>query len=41
MNKQLSPIHPGKILMEEFLAPMGIRQVRFGKGHKRAPKTHQ
>ncbi|WP_373500206.1 HigA family addiction module antitoxin [Desulfococcus sp.] len=31
MNKQLPPIHPGEILMEEFLAPMGISQYRLAK----------
>ena len=31
MNKQLPPIHPGKILMEEFLEPMGISQYRLAK----------
>lgn len=31
MNKQLPPIHPGEILMEEFLQPMGISQYRLAK----------
>ena len=31
MNKQLPPIHPGQILMEEFLEPMGISQYRLAK----------
>jgi addiction module HigA family antidote len=31
MNKQLPPIHPGEILMEEFLGPMGISQYRLAK----------
>ncbi len=30
-NKQLLPIHPGEILMEEFLEPMGISQYRLAK----------
>ncbi|MGC9366094.1 MAG: HigA family addiction module antitoxin [bacterium] len=30
MNK-LTPIHPGEILMEEFLKPMGISQYRLSK----------
>ena len=30
-NKKLSPIHPGEILMEEFLEPMGISQYRLAK----------
>lgn len=31
MNKQLPQIHPGEILMEEFLEPMGISQYRLAK----------
>jgi len=31
MNKKLPPIHPGEILMEEFLQPMGISQYRLAK----------
>ncbi len=30
-NKKLSPIHPGEILMEEFLEPIGISQYRLAK----------
>jgi antitoxin HigA-1 len=30
-NKKLPPIHPGEILMEEFLEPMGISQYRLSK----------
>ena len=26
MNKKLDPVHPGEVLMEEFLKPMGISQ---------------
>lgn len=29
--KKLAPVHPGEILMEEFLEPMGISQYRFAK----------
>lgn len=29
MNKKLSPIHPGEVLLEEFLKPMGISQNRL------------
>ena len=29
MKKDLPPIHPGEILQEEFLAPMGITQYRL------------
>lgn len=27
----LSPVHPGEILMEEFLGPLGISQYRIAK----------
>ena len=30
-KKKLSPIHPGEILEEEFLKPMGISQYRLAK----------
>ena len=29
--KKIPPIHPGEILLEEFLKPMEIRQNRLGK----------
>ena len=28
---ELAPIHPGEILMEEFLKPLGINQYRVAK----------
>ena len=31
MNKKLAPVHPGEILQEEFLEPMGISQYRLAK----------
>ena len=31
MAKKLPPIHPGEILLEEFLEPMGISQYRLAK----------
>jgi addiction module HigA family antidote len=31
MAKKLDPIHPGEILLEEFLEPMGISQYRLAK----------
>ena len=31
MNNKISPIHPGEILLEEFLNPMGISQYRLAK----------
>lgn len=29
MAKKLDPIHPGEVLLEEFLGPMGISQYRL------------
>jgi len=31
MTEKLHPIHPGEILLEEFLEPMGISQYRLAK----------
>lgn len=30
-TKRLSPVHPGEVLREEFLAPMGLSQYRLAK----------
>ncbi len=30
-SKKLEPIHPGEILLEEFLLPMGISQYKLAK----------
>jgi len=29
-KKRIAPIHPGEILLEEFLTPMGISQNKLG-----------
>ena len=29
MKKKLHPVHPGKVLLEEFLKPMGVSQNRL------------
>jgi addiction module HigA family antidote len=29
--KKLAPIHPGEVLLEDFLKPMGISQYRLAK----------
>jgi len=29
--KKMKPIHPGEVLMQEFLEPMGISQYRLAK----------
>ena len=31
MPKRIKPIHPGQILYEEFMKPMGITQYRLAK----------
>jgi len=31
IEQKLPPIHPGEILLEEFLKPMGISQYRLAK----------
>lgn len=36
-QKKLPAVHSGKILLEEFLEPMGIRQYRLAKGIKASP----
>jgi addiction module HigA family antidote len=30
-KKMIAPIHPGEILMEEFLKPLGVSQYKLGK----------
>jgi addiction module HigA family antidote len=32
------PIHPGEVLAEDFLAPMGITQYRLAKGTRVPPR---
>jgi addiction module HigA family antidote len=31
MAKKIAPIHPGEILLEEFLKPLGVSQYRLAK----------
>lgn len=31
MSRKIEPIHPGEILLEEFLIPMGISQYRLAQ----------
>jgi addiction module HigA family antidote len=31
MAKRLAPVHPGEVLLEEFLEPLGISQYRLAK----------
>jgi addiction module HigA family antidote len=37
-RKKLSPIHPGEILLEEFLKPMGISQYRLAQSISVPPR---
>jgi len=30
-NRKIEPVHPGEILLEEFLKPMGISQYKVAK----------
>ncbi len=34
----LHPIHPGEILLEEFLEPLGLSQYRLAKGISVSPR---
>lgn len=36
--RKLPPIHPGEILLEEFLEPMGISQYRLAKDISVSPR---
>ncbi len=38
MTKKIQPIHPGEILMEEFLMPFAISQYRLAKDIDVAPR---
>lgn len=38
MSKKILPIHPGEILLEEFLVPFGISQYRLAKDIDVAPR---
>ena len=38
MAKKLDPIHPGEILLEEFLVPMEISQYRLAKDISVSPR---
>lgn len=37
MNKLLSPIHPGEVLLEDFMKPLGLSQYRVAKDIGVAP----
>ena len=37
-TRKLSPVHPGEILEEEFLSPLGVSQYRLAKGTSVPPR---
>ncbi len=37
MDKTLSPIHPGEVLMEDFMKPLGLTQYRLARDISVAP----
>ena len=37
MDKTLSPIHPGEVLLEDFMKPIGLSQYRLAKDIGVAP----
>ena len=37
-KKVLEPIHPGEVLLEDFLGPMGLSQYRLAKGISVSPR---
>ena len=37
-KRVLEPIHPGRILLEEFLVPFGLSQYRLAKGISVPPR---
>jgi addiction module HigA family antidote len=37
-EQKLQPVHPGEILLEEFLKPMGISQYRLAKNINVPPR---
>ena len=38
MTRKLAPVHPGEILLEEFLRPLGLSQYRLAKGLSVPPR---
>ncbi len=38
MTKKLAPVHPGEVLIEDFLKPLGLSQYRLAKGLNVPPR---
>ena len=41
MAKKLPPVHPGEVLLEDFLKPLGLSQVPAGEGPERPAAAYQ
>jgi antitoxin HigA-1 len=37
-KRRLPPVHPGEVLLEEFLRPLGLTQYRLAKGLSVPPR---
>jgi addiction module HigA family antidote len=37
-SKRLAPVHPGEILLHDFLTPLGLSQYRLAKGLSVPPR---
>ena len=37
-KKKLAPVHPGEILLEEFMRPLGLSQTRIGRDPRVSPR---
>ena len=37
-GRRLAPIHPGEVLLEDFLKPLGLSQYRLAKGLSVPPR---
>lgn len=38
MRRKLAPVHPGEILLEDFLRPLGLSQYRLARGLSVPPR---
>lgn len=38
MDRKLAPLHPGEVLLEELMVPMGLSQYRLAKDMSVAPR---
>ena len=38
MAKKLAPVHPGEVLLEDFLKPLGLSQYRLAKSLSVPPR---